>query len=69
MNKEIYVPIPEKFTLTVSEASEYFNIGDKNLRKIITDDTINADFVLQNGNKYLIKRKKFEEFLNQVTAI
>lgn len=62
------VPIWEKFNLTISESKEYFNIGEKKLRKMI-DDYMDYGFVIQNGTKILIKRKKFEEFLNDTTSI
>lgn len=62
------VPISEKFSLTIAEASEYFNIGDKKLRRIINDN-IDSGLYIQNGVKILIKRKKFEEYLNNLTSI
>ena len=31
------VPIWEKYTLTIEEASKYFRIGEKKLRKLITE--------------------------------
>lgn len=31
MNDKKFVPIWEKYTLTISEASEYFNLGEKKL--------------------------------------
>lgn len=62
------VPIKDKFCLTIEEAADYFNIGEKKLRKIVGEN-LNSDFVIQNGVKYLIKRKRFETFLNDITAI
>ena len=68
-NTDIYaVPIWRKFALTIKEAMNYFNIGERTLRKLI-EIHIDSDFVLQNGNKYLIKREKFEEFLNNTSSI
>lgn len=66
--KERYLPINEKYCLDIQEASEYFNIGDKKLRKIIAENP-NADFILYNGIKCLIKRSKFEEYLDNVKSI
>lgn len=63
-----YVPLWEKFNLTIKEATEYFNIGEKKMRKLI-DSNIDTGIVIQNGTKLLINRKKFEEFLNQTTSI
>ena len=62
------IPINEKFTLTITEASEYFNIGDKKLRRII-NESIDSGLFIQNGVKTLIKRKKFEDYLNNLTSI
>lgn len=62
------IPVWKKFALTVNESAEYFGIGDKKLRKIIQDNS-DSDFILQNGSKTLIKRMKFEEFLNNTTSI
>ena len=28
------IPVKDKFLLTINEASEYFNIGQKNMRRI-----------------------------------
>lgn len=62
------VPIQDKFCLTIEEAADYFNIGEKKLRKIVVEN-LSSDFVIQNGVKYLIKRKRFEAFLNETSAI
>ena len=65
---ENIIPIKDKFCLTIDEASEYFGIGEKKLRKIVAEN-LNSDFVIQNGVKYLIKRKRFEAFLDEISAI
>ena len=65
---EAQVPIKDKFCLTIEEAADYFNIGEKKLRKIVVEN-LNSDFVIQNGVKYLIKRRRFEIFLNDTSAI
>lgn len=62
------VPIWEKFALTINEATIYFNIGEKKIRKLI-DDNIDYGFMIYNGTKVLINRRKFEEFLNETTSI
>lgn len=62
------VPIQSKYALDVLEAAEYFGIGERRLRKIIAEN-IDSGIILQNGVKYLIKRKKFEAFLNDRTVI
>ena len=68
MNKENNVPLWHKYSLTITEASDYFNIGEKKLRQIIQEN-VTADFLLNNGVKVLIKRIKFEQFLDEVYSI
>ena len=68
MNNETQVQIQNKFCLTIDEAVIYFNIGEKKLRKLVSD-TLDSGFIIQNGVKFLIKRKRFEDFLNDLTAI
>lgn len=62
------VQIQNKFCLTIDEAVIYFNIGEKKLRKLVADN-LDSGFIIQNGVKFLIKRKRFEDFLNDLTAI
>ncbi len=61
MNKVMNVPLWERTTLTIEEAAEYSGIGRNKLRQL-TDER-NCNFVLWNGSKRLIKRKKLDEFL------
>ncbi len=61
------VPIPEKYLLTIREASAYFNLGVKRLRRLAEDNT--DSFSLCNGSRYLIIRPKFEKFLEEVSSI
>lgn len=68
MNQQRTVPIWKKFTLTISEAAEYFNLGEKKIR-FLADSYKDYGFILQNGNKTLIKRKKFEDFINETSTV
>ena len=68
MVEKTQVEIKDKFCLTIDEASVYFNIGEKKLRKIIADN-LDTGFIIQNGVKFLIKWKQFEDFLRELTAI
>lgn len=68
MNNETQVQIQNKFCLTIDEAVIYFNIGEKKLRKLVSDN-LDSGFIIQNGVKFLIKKKRFEDFLNDLTAI
>ena len=66
----LFVPIWEKYMLTVDEAVQYFGIGEKKIRNLIAENNgTDLCFTVQIGNKSLINRRKFEEFLNQTTAL
>lgn len=56
------VPIYQKLNLTIKEAAEYSNIGINRIAEMISDE--NCPFVLFVGRKRLIKREKFEEYIN-----
>lgn len=58
----------DKHLLTVTEAASYFNMCDRKIRKIIKIYP-RLNLVLMNGNNMLIKRKKFEEFLDELSEI
>ena len=62
------IPFWEKYTLSIEEAAEYFRIGHRRLRQMVADDP-NADFILMNGNRVQIKRKLFEEYINEATVV
>lgn len=63
------VPVWERFLLTVKEASQYFNIGENKMYKM-AQDYLQSDykFIVQNGSRIMINRKKFENFLNETSA-
>lgn len=62
------VPVWEKYSLTVEEAAAYFRIGRDKLYQIISENP-NADFILWNGTRGQIKRKKFEQYLDDLNAV
>lgn len=62
------VPLWRKYTLTIDEASQYFRIGETKLRKI-AEENKNSDFILMNGNRIQIKRKKFEKVIDSLDTI
>lgn len=64
----IEIPYWEKYMLTLREAAEYFHIGEKKIRQIV-DEKMDANFILTSGNRVMVKRKLFEEYLNQATVI
>jgi len=61
------VPIAEKSLLTPEEAAAYFNIGVNKIRMMTNNP--NCPYVLWCGNRRLIKRKMFEEYLYKQYSI
>ena len=55
------LPLGERYLLTVREAAEYFNIGTKKMRRIAEDNL--GTVAVFCGNRFLIVRPKFEEFI------
>jgi len=62
------IPIWEKYTLTVEEASKYFRIGEKKLRKL-AEENPDASWLIMNGNRLQIKRRKFEKVIDSLEVI
>ena len=62
------VPVWEKFTLSIKEAAAYFNIGENKIRTIANNNR-DADWVLWNNTKLLIKRQKFEKYIDGLNCI
>jgi Excisionase from transposon Tn916. len=67
MNK-LEIPIWEKYTLSLEEASRYFRIGEKKLRKL-AEENIDSNWVIMNGNRVQIKRKQFEKIIDSLDCI
>ncbi len=67
MDIRISVPIEHKMNLTIKEAAEYSNIGQNRIEKLLRAH--GCPFLLCVGSKKLIKRKKFEEFIEQIMEI
>ena len=61
------IPIYEKSNLTIKEYAEYSNIGEHKLRELV--EKANRKYVLRVGNKTLIKRKLFDEFIEKQLEI
>lgn len=59
MEKEY--PLSEKYMLSVNEAATYFSIGVKKMRRLAEENR--GRFSVYSGNRYLINRAKFENFL------
>ena len=62
------IPVWEKYTLTIEEASNYFRIGEKKLRKLAEENQV-ACWLMMNGNRIQIKRKQFEKVIDELDAI
>ena len=62
------VPIWEKYTLTIEEASKYFRIGENKLRKLAEENPASC-WVIMNGNRIQIKRKQFEKIIDTLDTI
>lgn len=58
----------QKLLLSIKEASLLFGIGQHRLRKIIQDDYCSR-YHLKIGRVIKIKRKPFEEFINNVEEV
>lgn len=65
MRREI--PIWEKSNLTLEEAAAYSGIGINKLRKLTESEQ--CSFVLWNGTKCLIKRRKLDEYMDRMYSI
>ena len=53
--------------LTLEEAAAYSGIGINKLRQLTDDD--NCEFVLWIGTKRLIKRRKFDEYIEKLYSL
>ena len=67
LQEEVSVPLGEKYLLTIKEAAIYFNIGQKKMRRIAEDYI--GELAIFCGNRYLIKRKKFEDFIDKTSGL
>ena len=66
--KQTDIPIWERYTLTIEEASKYFRIGENKLRRL-AEENKNANWLIMNGNRIQIKRKQFEKIIDTLAAI
>lgn len=62
------MPIWEKYTLSIEEASRYFRIGEKKLRRL-AEENLDSGWVIVNGNRIQIKRKQFEKIIDTLDEI
>ena len=52
---------------TIEEASSYFRIGENKLRQLANEHK--EECVVMNGNRMLIKKKKFEKIIDELQQI
>lgn len=65
--RRIDVPIWKKELLTLEEAAAYTGLGQQKLREISNDET--CSFVIWNGAKRLLKRRRLEQYLESAYSI
>lgn len=57
----IEVPIKDKYLLTIREAGVYFGLGTKLYRRMTEENA--GGFAIMIGNRYMIIRTRFEEYI------
>lgn len=62
------IPIWQKYTLSIEEASRYFRIGEKKLRRLAEENPV-ANWLIMNGNRLQIKRKQFEKVIDELEVM
>lgn len=67
-SKKSLVPVWEKYTLSIEEATEYFHIGRDKLRRLAAENP-DADWVLMDGSHIRIKRELFEKLIDEASSI
>lgn len=65
--KTLEIPFWIKINLTIKEAAAYSNIGINKIEELLKQPYCN--FVLYVGNKKLVKRKEFEQYLSKSVEI
>lgn len=61
------VPVWERATISLEEASAYTGIGINKLREMSDEDP--CEFVLWVGNKRMFKRRKLQEYLENAYSV
>ena len=63
----LQIPFWLKLNLTIKEAAAYSNIGINRIEELLKQPQ--CDFVLYVGNKKLVKRKEFEQYVSKSLEI
>lgn len=61
--KALEIPFWLKLNMTIKEAATYSNIGINRIEELLKQPKCN--FVLYVGNKKLVKRKEFEQYISK----
>lgn len=61
--KNFKMPFWLKLNMTIKEAAAYSNIGINRIEELLKQPKCN--FVLYVGNKKLVKRKEFEQYISK----
>ena len=67
-NMKKQLPWWEKYTLTLNEASQYFGIGYKKLKRFASEH-MDEEWVLVNGNRLMINKELFRKYLDQHVSV
>ena len=59
-----YTRPADRYLLPIKAAASYFSIGENKLRQVLRDNP-DAKLSITSGNRVLIKRKAFENFLEE----
>ncbi len=62
-SKTLEMPFGLKLNMTIKEAAAYSNIGINRIEDLLKQPKCN--FVLYVGNKKLVKRKEFEQYISK----
>ena len=60
------VPVCDKYLLTVKEAAAYFGIGEKRIRFLVQT---NSELGIMNGDRRMVKRKRFEKYIDETSGL
>ena len=61
------IPYESKILVSIQEASRYSGIGEKKLREMAREK--NCNFVRYVGQKAMVKRRVFEQFLESQQTV
>lgn len=67
MNKIMEFPWWRKELLTISEASIYYGIGEKNMRRLVKE--LDDGLFVRVGAKVLVKKDKFMDYINSSVTV